>query len=216
MSRMKRSIGVKTAVREEREGREKMKRSGCAHRVPWDRSTPVDHPGVVGSAAIFCGSEDLTIDTTEQRAQGRSVGQSIAQGGERPRHELTFPRNKFHLVRGQITDVMRMVGAVGNYVFAVIGSPGSRRARKATARIGTSANERDGEEEVARGGREREREKKMARRKKVEEELPARSTPFFHGGPQFRVALLVFISRKGPSRERAREKEREGGRGPRG
>lgn len=67
-------------------------------------------------------------------------GRSIAQGGERPRHELTFPRNKFHLVRGQITDVMRMVGAVGNYVFAVIGRP--RRARKATARIGGSANER--------------------------------------------------------------------------
>ena len=44
--------------------------------------------------------------------------------------ELTFPRNKFHLVRGQITDVMRMVGAVGNYVFAVIGGPRSSKGKK--------------------------------------------------------------------------------------
>lgn len=142
---------------------------------------------------------------------------SIAQGGERARHELTFPRNKFHLVRGQITDVMRMVGAVGNYVFAVIGSPGPRRARKATARIGGSASERQ-EREREGGGRvrkrktenekhrrKRERGTEKARRKKDEEELLARSTPFFHGGPQFRVALLVFISREGPSRERERE-----------
>lgn len=73
---------------------------------------------------------------------------------------------------------------------------GPRRARKATMRNrGGSARERRGERERDRGKR---------REKKDEEELPAGSTPFFHGGPQLRVALLVFIFREGPSRERER------------
>lgn len=58
--------------------------------------------------------------------------------------ELTFPRNKFHLVRGQITDVMRMVGAVGNYVFAVIGGPGALEGQEKPPR-GIEAREREGE-----------------------------------------------------------------------
>lgn len=70
-------------------------------------------------------------------------GRSIAQGGKRARLELTFPRNKFHLVRGQITDVMRMVGAVGNYVFAVIGSPGPSKGKKSHTEPHKSASARE-------------------------------------------------------------------------
>lgn len=82
------------------------------------------------------GSNDRgTQLSSVQRATCSGFGRSRRVASGRATRELTFPRNKFHLVRGQITDVMRMVGAVGNYVFAVIGSPGPRRARKATTRI---------------------------------------------------------------------------------
>lgn len=76
-----------------------------------------------------------------QRATCSGLGRSRRVASGRATRELTFPRNKFHLVRGQITDVMRMVGAVGNYVFAVIGSPGPRRARKATTDRSKSARQ---------------------------------------------------------------------------
>jgi len=58
-----------------------------------------------------------------------------------------------------------MVGAVGNYVFAVIGSPEPRRARKATMR--DRARQRKEDEGRRRERTEREREKEGNMREEV-------------------------------------------------
>lgn len=86
-------------------------------RIPWDRPVPLQCRRVSSHLLWQRGSNGRDTQpkpacSSVQRCSRIGRSHRVASGRAT---ELTFPRNKFHLVRGQITDVMRMVGAVGNY-----------------------------------------------------------------------------------------------------